>query len=114
MSKLIDKLGAYGADLAGIEDRFAGDDDLYIMCIGILFEDENLALLGKSIEKKDYNTAFEAAHALKGVTANLGLSPLFHAVSAVVEALRSNTYENLEEQYEEVVAQMERVKDLKD
>ena len=51
---------------------------------------------------------------VEGVTANLGLSPLIHAVSAVVEALRSNTYDNLEEQYEEVVAQMARVKDLKD
>ncbi len=37
----------------------------------------------------DLTGAFEAAHTLKGVAGNLGLTPLYEAVCAIVEPLRS-------------------------
>ena len=34
-------------------------------------------------------SAFEAAHTLKGVTGNMGLTPLYDAVCTIVEPLRT-------------------------
>ena len=39
----------------------------------------------------DLDAAFEAAHALKGVTGNLALTPIYEPVQVVTELLRSRT-----------------------
>ena len=39
----------------------------------------------------DLDAAFEAAHALKGVLGNLGLTPLYEPVAEMTECLRSKT-----------------------
>ena len=39
----------------------------------------------------DLKTAFESAHALKGVLGNLSLTPLYDKVSEITELLRART-----------------------
>ena len=43
------------------------------------------------IKEKDYDAAFDAAHALKGVLGNLSLTPLFDKASEITELLRNRT-----------------------
>ena len=50
-----------------------------------------LTLLEQQIGKGDLGAAFETAHALKGMYANLSLSPLTKPVSEITELLRSRT-----------------------
>ena len=57
-------------------------------------------LLNLAIRSKNYEAAFEAAHGLKGSSGTLGLTPLYEAVCAVVENLRYEPGETLEEDYE--------------
>ena len=45
--------------------------------------------LGAAIGSGDLDSAFEAAHTLKGVAGNLGLTSLFEAVRVIVEPLRA-------------------------
>lgn len=50
--------------------------------------DENFQLLTGAVDAQDWPTAFRAAHSLKGVALNLGLSPLAQSASALTECLR--------------------------
>lgn len=51
--------------------------------------DESFQLLTQALEAKDWPTAFRAAHSMKGVTLNLGLTGLAQASSELTEALRA-------------------------
>lgn len=52
-------------------------------------DDSSYAVLCVSIEHEDYEEAFRAAHTLKGVCLNLGLSNLARSAIALTEQLRS-------------------------
>ena len=57
--------------------------------LGMFLKDDSFALLQSSMEKDDMETAFRAAHTLKGVTANLSLTRLQQAAGALTEDLRN-------------------------
>ena len=78
----------YGADYQNTMTRFMGNEKMYMKFLDMLFKDDNLQKLGDAIASGDTSGAFEAAHTLKGVVGNMGLTPLFDAVCAIVEPLR--------------------------
>ena len=71
---------AYGVDYDATLRRFAGNMALYLRVLGMLPNDKSLEKLGAAIDSGDLDSAFEAAHTLKGVAGNLGLAPMFEAV----------------------------------
>ena len=89
MSEFKKILEAYGADYETTLERFMGNEQLYLKILNMLFKDENLHKLGEAIGSGDMTSAFEAAHTLKGVAGNLGLTPLYNAVCVLVEPLRA-------------------------
>ncbi len=78
----------YGADYQNTMTRFMGNEKMYMKFLDMLFKDDNLQKLGDAIASGNIDSAFEAAHTLKGVVGNMGLKPLFDAVCAIVEPLR--------------------------
>lgn len=112
MSRLIDKLSAYGADVQGIMERFLNDEELYINCLNTFFEDESFDALGVSIKNKHYEEAFNYAHTLKGVSGNMGLTPLYNFIVVLVESLRGNYYSQIDEQYSDVINEYNRSKNF--
>ena len=78
----------YGADYNSTMARFMGKEAMYLKFLDMLFKDDNLEKLGTALEQQDYEAAFAAAHTLKGVVGNMGLTPLFNAVCAIVESFR--------------------------
>lgn len=88
MEALLKKLQEYGADTKGAMERFLDDTELYEMCLVTFMKDEGFAGLEKALAEKAYDKAFDHAHTLKGVAGNLGLTPLFQAISDIVEPLR--------------------------
>ena len=78
----------YGADYNSTMARFMGKEAMYLKFLDMLFKDDNLEKLGTALEQQDYEAAFAAAHTLKGVVGNMGLTPLFNAVCAIVESIR--------------------------
>lgn len=79
---------AYGADYQTTMNRFMGNETLYLKLLDMLFRDTNLQRLGTALDANDLSDAFAAAHTLKGVVGNMGLTPLYNAVCAIVEPLR--------------------------
>ena len=78
-----------GADVEGTLKRFMGNDGIYLKFLGKFPNDPNYANLGINMESANYEEAYKCAHALKGVVGNLGLTPIFENVSALVEELRN-------------------------
>ena len=78
----------YGGDYAATMERFMGNRTLYLKLLDMLFQDPNLQNLGDALDAGDLTAAFEAAHTLKGVVGNMGLTPLYTAACAIVEPLR--------------------------
>lgn len=85
------KLAESGADVEGTLSRFAGNEAIYLKFLLKFKDDPNFDKLKESLEQGDLEEAFKAAHTLKGVSVNLGLTPLFDAASVMVELLRGKT-----------------------
>ena len=89
MCKFQEKFNAYGGDYSDTMRRFMGNEAMYLRFLDMLFEDESLQKLGEALKAGNTPDAFAAAHTLKGVAANMGLTPLYQAVCAIVEPLRA-------------------------
>ena len=63
-------------------------------------EEPTMTIFMEAMDKQDWDEAFATAHALKGLTGNLGFVPLYHAVGEIVLLLRANRYDELEPVYE--------------
>lgn len=87
----LESLKEYGANVDEGLARCMGKEDFYLMLVKKAAEDEKLVTLEKQLAEKDLNGAFETAHALKGVVANLSLDPLTKPVSEMTELLRVRT-----------------------
>lgn len=103
---------AYGADYETTINRFMGNEKLYLRLFGMLFQDKNLENLGKALEVQDFSGAFADAHTLKGVTANLGLTPYYEAVCEIVEPLRAGRECDYDRLYKNIKMEFDRVQEL--
>lgn len=88
MSQFRELFEAYGADYELTMSRFLGDETKYLRFLDLLFLDDNLQTLGDALAAGDLDGAFGAAHTLKGISGNLGLTPLYNAVCEIVAPLR--------------------------
>lgn len=79
---------AYGIDYKRTMDRFMGNEEMYKRLMVMLESDKNIGALESTLKNEDLRNAFEAAHTLKGVAANMGLDPLYRVVCNIVEPLR--------------------------
>ncbi|MBR0145849.1 MAG: Hpt domain-containing protein [Eubacterium sp.] len=85
----IEALKEYGA---GVEEGLArcmGNEAFYLRLVSVIQNEKNFDTLKESLEAGNLDTAFEAAHALKGVTGNLALTPLYKPVFEITELLRA-------------------------
>ncbi|MEG2234474.1 MAG: Hpt domain-containing protein [Oscillospiraceae bacterium] len=112
MDKLMEELKDYGADVNGAMNRFMDDVDLYKTCYTAFLKDEAFLKLGEALSATDYEKAFECAHTLKGVSGNMGLTPLSRVICTIVEKLRNKEYSGLQRCYTEVIAQLDKLGQL--
>ena len=87
----IEDLERFGADIKEGVSRCMGNKDFYIRLVRLMPADRNFGILFDSMEKGDLDTAFEAAHALKGALGNLSLKALYDPMVELTELLRART-----------------------
>ena len=87
----IDELKAYGANTAEGLQRCMNNESFYFRLVKMIPEDPNFQKLYDAVEGGDLGAAFAAAHALKGSTCNLSLTPIFAPVCEITELLRART-----------------------
>ena len=87
----LEALKDFGADTEKGLAMCMGNEALYLRLVGSVPGESRFDDLAKALEARDYDAAFDAAHALKGVLGNLSLTPLFDKASEITELLRSRT-----------------------
>lgn len=115
MTEIEKLLAAYGVDWQTVGERFGGDAGFYLKCVRMFTRDGSYDLLEKSLDGGDMDTAFRAAHTIKGMAANMGFTGVLDAACAIVEPLRAH---QTDIDYAVLVAglgaQMRRIKDFAD
>ena len=95
---------ALGGSYADVLSRLM-NDKMITKYLGKFTEDTSYNDIFAALEAKDYETAFRAAHTLKGL--NLGLEKLYKSAYVVTEALRGKTDETTPAMLEELKANYE-------
>ena len=87
---LIDELKGLGANVDEALDRVMGDQDLYVMMLGMFLSSvaENNIQVAE-FDGADLEGLTKRVHTLKGTTGNLGLTPLFNSYTESLGFLRA-------------------------
>lgn len=85
------RLEECGADVETTVKRFMGNEAMYEKFLKKFKDNSNYSGLAESLEAGNYEEAFKCAHTLKGVSANLGLDPIYKASSDLTEEFRGKT-----------------------
>lgn len=89
-------------DVQGAIRRCSGNEQLYVECLRDFLGDPTVDELNTAIEKKNWEEAFTAAHALKGLAGNMGFIPLMHSTSQLVILIRGGRIYDLNSALSEV------------
>ncbi|MGN0350083.1 MAG: Hpt domain-containing protein [Roseburia sp.] len=112
MENLFDRLRDWGCDIDGAMARFLNDEELYVECLHTVIDDEAFTKLEEALNNREIDQAFHWAHTLKGVLANMGLTPIYDVVAKIVEILRAGSDENTLTLYREMMADRAKLQDM--
>lgn len=108
----IDDLTAYGADTASGLERCMGMADLYLRLVESVRTETKFDELAQALAADNLDDAFSAAHALKGILANLSLTPLLTPIEQMTELLRHKTPADYATLMATITAELERFRAL--
>lgn len=100
---LWDMLRERGVDVDKALARMKGNKDAYRNFLIEFFEDPDFVALGSTIAAGNAQKAFEYAHGLKGMAANLGLDEVRSRLGVLVEILRPGGLEGARQSYDDVM-----------
>ena len=109
----LDALRAYGANVDEGLTRCMNNEGFYLRMVGMALDDPGVGELRRAIEAQEWQTAFEKAHALKGVLANLALTPVAEPVAALTERLRGGAAGDYTAAIEDITARWEQLQALR-
>lgn len=84
----IEALQALGADTEEGLKRCMNNETFYLRMVDMALKENGLEKLETAVAEGNWREAFEAAHAIKGVSANLALTPIREPASEITELLR--------------------------
>lgn len=95
-------LAAAGVDVEEALGRVLGNETLLERLLGIYASDGSVAELGRALDAGDVTAARAAAHALKGVSANLSMGGLTGLATATLDRLHAGDLPAARELFEQV------------
>ena len=87
----VESLRAWGANVDEGLGRCLNNETFYLGLVSKALQDPSFDQLKEAVEAGDLGRGFEIAHALKGVMANLALTPILNPVIKITELLRART-----------------------
>ena len=101
----IEKLREWGANVDEALVRCLNNETFYLTLVNKAMNDSGFDKLKEACESGDLDQAFDAAHSLKGVTANLALTPILQPVVKITELLRARTAMDYKPLVEEILSE---------
>ena len=102
-------LESAGTDVDDLMDRLMGNMNLISKFCKRFPEDISYGKMLEGIKNGDVDMAFQGAHSLKGVSANLSMKTLVAKLIPVVEKLRAGQLDGVEELLEPVELEYQKV-----
>ena len=85
----IDLLREFGANVDEGLERCLNNEDFYLQLVPSVLEESYYKAVDEAVAEKDLDKAFDASHALKGILANLAITPIYQPVEEMTEKLRA-------------------------
>lgn len=106
---LLEELRALDVDVDGGLKRISGNEKLYIKLLGSFTKSIDTYKVDADFDGNEYNDIIEKAHALKGVSGNLSITPVYEAYTKVVDLLRAGKPEEARPILKEVLPIQEKI-----
>jgi hypothetical protein len=109
---LLDKLEKYGCNTKEGLERCLNKEDFYIKLLKIAVLENKVYELKDALNAKDYDKAFGLSHTLKGVYANLAITPLYDLLFSLTEDLRIRKEKDYTKEINEIIVKFEGIKKI--
>lgn len=106
---LFEELKGLGVDVDGGLKRINGNEKLYTKLLGTFLKSIDTYRVAADFDGTDYNEVIEKTHALKGVSGNLSITPLYEAYTKIVDLLRAGKPEEARPVLEQVLLVQEEI-----
>ena len=100
--------GELGLDVDAVLSRLVNEKLVQKFALKFL-DDPSFQNLKDALDSKDVETAFRAAHTLKGVCLNLGFDNLYPSSKNLTELLRAGSMDGYEDLFAEVEKEYNRI-----
>jgi histidine phosphotransfer protein HptB len=107
MTTLREAYEKVGASYDEVLHRLMDKDSMVERFAGKFLDDPSYGQLTEALANSDAEVAFRAAHTMKGVVQNIGLSNLYEPVYAITECLRGGSLDGADELFVPVREQYE-------
>lgn len=112
VKEITQRLKEFGCNVEKAIERCINNEEFYVRLLTSFAKDASFQELGERIRQGNAAEAFNCAHTIKGVAANLELTPILEVVSAMVEKLRKGSLEGAEEDYQELMRAVTRYREI--
>ncbi|MBC8569484.1 Hpt domain-containing protein [Zongyangia hominis] len=114
-----ERLNSLGIAVEATLERYGGDEDMLLRFLKMFSEDGTLALLKDAVKSHNQSAMERTAHALKGITANLGMEELSAMYQCMVKMIRQGDTGDMEalfaqicEEHQKMVRGIRELKEL--
>lgn len=106
---LFEELKALGVDVDGGVKRINGNEKLYTKLLGSFTRTIEEKWLSADFDASDCTEAIERAHAIKGTSGNLSITPVYEAYTEIVNLLRAGEPEQARPLLEKILPVQEEI-----
>lgn len=106
---LFEELKALGVDVDGGLKRIGGNETLYKRLLNTFVKSIKGQQISADFDITDYEDVKEKAHAIKGTSGNLSITPVFEAYSEIMDLLRAGKPEEAKVLLEKIIPVQEEI-----
>lgn len=106
---LFEDLKALGVDIDGGLQRLGGNKALYTRLLNTFVKAIKSQAVDPDFDTADYEDVKEKAHAIKGTSGNLSITPVFEAYTEIMNLLRAEKPEEAKELLRKVLPVQEEI-----
>ena len=109
---VLEKLDNIGCNTKEGLERCLNKEDFYMKLLKMAVSDNKVYDLEKSLKDNDLYNAFAISHTLKGVFANLAITPLYNLFYTLTEELRKRENKDYTKEISDIISLFEKIKEI--